>query len=421
MTSFTNDHILHLLEKLRTTVKTPITQITFRIPPKQKAIIKVLLVPIQILVIALDFLYCKDNNLIVFGSNIGQYKSGSPKALYDYVQDKQNTFRGFFYAPFELKSTAQELIMSVVKFAPIFFRARYLVSSHPPMDFVPFIWWSRRKVLINVWHGGPVKAIFFADADEKLNDLRTVKSLNKRTNIFVVASQLEAALISEEFQLNPKKFQYLGHPRNDILLSGASDNKIVTKTIRNVPTYKKVILYCPTYRRDNSVEILPFGDLDTEKLFKFLEESEAIMLIRQHLMAKLIKTEYLSNRIIDFGFDICPDINPALPEIDVLVTDYSSIYIDYLLLNRPCIFIPYDIEQYKERRGLLLDDYDFWAPGYKVKTFEEFLKALEFSLSGQDVHKAHREEICRQFNYYQTDRSCEKILNILKMRHKHLN
>jgi CDP-glycerol glycerophosphotransferase (TagB/SpsB family) len=138
-------------------------------------------------------------------------------------------------------------------------------------------------------------------------------------------------------------------------------------------------------------------------------------------MAKNINTAPLSDRIIDFGFEICPDINPVLPEIDVLITDYSSIYLDYLLLNRPCIFIPHDIEQYKEGRGLLLDDYDFWAPGYKVKSFMEFLESLKCSLSGLDPYKTHREEICRQFNYYQTDNSCEKLLNLLEMHYKREN
>jgi CDP-glycerol glycerophosphotransferase (TagB/SpsB family) len=390
-----------------------ILQIGFRISPARRRLLNIILFPVRLIITVLDFAFHKDNHLIVFGSNGGEHRSGSPKALFDYVQKKQRKFKGVYYAPFETTKNRYELVRYVIKFAPSFFRAKYLVSSHPPTDFLPFVWWSKRKVLINAWHGVPLKAMFFADKDTGLNDLRMVKSIAKNTNIFITASKLEAALISECFLINPKKVHYLGHPRNDVLLINR-DKKAIMEIIAAVPAYEKVILYSPTYRRDGAATLFPFTDFDIAKLKAFLEEENIILLVRRHLIEKQPKDEVSCDRIIHFGFDVCSDINPVLPDIDLLITDYSSIYIDYLLLNRPCIFIPYDIKSYEERRGLLLDDYDFWTPGYKVQTFEEFVSAIKSCLFEDDIFAEEREQICRQFNFYQTDNSCDKILNILE-------
>ena len=58
----------------------------------------------------------------------------------------------------------------------------------------------------------------------------------------------------------------------------------------------------------------------------------------EHVYNEIDKSEgeIFSDRIIDFGFDRCNDVNSILGEVDVLITDYSSIYIDYLLLDKPC-------------------------------------------------------------------------------------
>ena len=60
---------------------------------------------------------------------------------------------------------------------------------------------------------------------------------------------------------------------------------------------------------------------------------------------------------------------------DVLITDYSSIYFDYMLLERPMIFLPYDLAEYEGTVGFTID-YNKYAPGDKPNTFEEFIKCL---------------------------------------------
>ena len=121
---------------------------------------------------------------------------------------------------------------------------------------------------------------------------------------------------------------------------------------------------------------------------------------------------FFSNRILPFGFDKCNDVNLILPEIDILITDYSSIYVDYLLLDRPCIFVPYDLENYKRKRGFLLD-YDFWAAGAIVLTQKDLEGALTEILSGKDTYIEKRQLLRDNFHNCQAENSSEKVVQLI--------
>ena len=83
------------------------------------------------------------------------------------------------------------------------------------------------------------------------------------------------------------------------------------------------------------------------------------------------------------------DIYPVLKYIDILITDYSSIAYDFLLLDRPIIFFDYDREIYEKIMGGFLFDYDEFSPGTKASNQQELTEAL-FS---EDIYKQRREEV----------------------------
>jgi len=361
----------------------------------------------------IDYIVPKDNRVLVFGSNGGKYCSGSPKALFKYIKTKHPEYKAFFYMPFNRKLSFLAKIKYILFFAPIFFKAKFLISSHPPTDFFPFIAWSNKKIFINMWHGTPMKNIFFADPKETKMNLRRITMLNKRTSVFIVSSKVEALLIIKCFRIDPKKILFSGHPRNDILISGKRTKKL-SMSVTKIPDSSKIILYSPTYRRNKYVRFFPFTDLDLQHLARFLEENKLTILLRSHLYSKNTDVfSHASQRIIRFDFDVCQDINEILPEVDILITDYSSIYFDYLLLDRPCIFIPYDLDEYKKERGFLFD-YGSITAGPKVLTYKQFIDALKELLSGIDRYKNKRKKLKEIFHRYQTENSCEKILHFIK-------
>ena len=82
---------------------------------------------------------------------------------------------------------------------------------------------------------------------------------------------------------------------------------------------------------------------------------------------------------------------------DIMITDYSSCYIDYLLLDRPMVFFNYDMEHYLENDRTLYFEYDSVTPGPKCKTRDELTEILVQLLSGKDGYKSKRQEVCDLF------------------------
>ena len=378
---------------------------------EQSERISKLLIPFQILSSIIDFFYPKKNNYIICGSNTGEYFSGSPKAFYEYVSENCPEYKIFHYHPFRKNNSDLERLRYIIKFFPVFYSARYVISSHPPNDFFPFVWWSGRKIFINTWHGIGIKAMFFADSGDTGNKNKILR-LNEKTTYFLVSSKLESALKTKIFLINPQKFLYIGQPRNDRLLAPTSET-CLHKIFKTLPKYKKIILYGPTYRRNKPVNFFPFEDFDLEQFKHFLDEEQIIFLLRGHVYAKGSNDCFFGDRILNLSHDVLEDVHDILPEIDILITDYSSLYTTFLLLNRPFIFVPYDLNEYERTRGLLLDDNNYWFPGRKVYTYSEFIGALEEILSGQDVFKFQREKLRKIFHYYQNGNSSEKLIKVL--------
>ena len=389
-----------------------ISKYIINLTQRQINLIRIVRIPLDYIIIFLDLLYPKNSKLIIFGSYTGEYASGSPKALFDYVKENHPDYYIYYYLPFGKSMTFYGRIRYILHFLPIFLKAKFLVGSHPTNDFFPFSW-SKRKKLINLWHGTPIKSHFFPDKGESKNNLKQIKKLSAKTTFFIVSSKLEAALISICFFIDPRKICYTGHPRNDILIKNKEKIKL---NFENIPNYKKIILYCPTYRRKDNSKFFPFEDFDLNHLKRFLEEHEIIILIRGHVYNNLNKSErqLFSKRIIDCNFDKCNDITTILPEVDILITDYSSIYIDYLILDKPCIFLPYDLKHFSEERGLLLDDYNFWTPGNKVYTYNDFISSIINIINGIDTYKNKRREIKEQFHYYDYGNACKKVFKLIQ-------
>jgi len=368
------------------------------------------LLVIETFIELLDYLIPKDDRIIIFGSNCGEYSSGSPKALYKYLRNKASDYILYYYLPFKKEKGFFAQIRYFIKFIPIFFRAKILISSHPPSDFFPFISWSVKKIFINTWHGIPMKRMFFTDKHISKIELIRIINLNRRTSAFIVSSRLEGLLIRLCFRIDPAKIFCTGHPRNDILLRKHNVH-LLPILLPKLPTYQKVILYCPTYRRNKQVRFFPFDDFDLSHFEKFLEDNKMIVLLRRHPYSKEV-INLSSTRIVPFDFDTCNDVNDILPEVDILITDYSSIYFDYLLLDRPCIFIPYDLNDYEKDVGFLFDYHTITA-GPKVSTYKDLITTIKECMELKDPYSDMRSKLKMIFHECQKENSSEQVFILM--------
>jgi CDP-glycerol glycerophosphotransferase (TagB/SpsB family) len=208
-----------------------------------------------------------------------------------------------------------------------------------------------------------------------------------------------------------------GLPRNDALFFQSGENefsgddrKYYEQVKRLRQEGQKIILYMPTFR-DSGKGVFYEKILNVETFSNFVKEQNVHFLVKYHQLEKAKYRDTVLDTVtgITFLYDV-KDIYPILPQVDLLITDYSSIFFDYLLLDRPMVFFPYDLETYiTEERGLIFD-YEQLTPGPRCLTQEELEKQIRLILdAGEDHYKSERENIARIAFKYRDGHSSRRI------------
>lgn len=273
---------------------------------------------------------------------------------------------------------------------------------------------NKKRIIVNLWHGIPLKKIALMENNFSFIKKLYFKNIFSKNYSYILTTSKKLTLIMKEsFGVDEEVVKVWGQPRNDCLFKKVDYNNL-KNIIPDLPSYKKLILYAPTYRAGVETKIFPFRDYNKDKLEYFLDENKAIIFIRTHISESIDVKKYLGKRIILLNENIIEDIMVVLNLFDVLITDYSSIYIDFLLLQRPIIFLPYDKDKYLHDRGFNFD-YDNVTPGYKPNDMKSFIKDVEEIFKGNDLYKEEREEVNNFFNEIKSE-CCRNIcLNIKKI------
>lgn len=186
------------------------------------------------------------------------------------------------------------------------------------------------------------------------------------TNSFKSAFQYQGKVIEE------------GYPRNDVFYreQDAWEMRELKQKLE-IPANKKVILYAPTFR-DNQKKGKQFTmDLPIDfEVFQQQLGDEYVLLIRLHVVvSKKVKIddEYKDTIINVSNY---PDIQELMLLSDLLITDYSSVFFDYLNTDKPILFYTYDLEEYRDQlRGFYMD-FEREAPGPLCLTEQSLYDAI---------------------------------------------
>lgn len=146
------------------------------------------------------------------------------------------------------------------------------------------------------------------------------------------------------------------------------------------------------------------------------------MILKMHpyeelFVKDLIKKQKINNAYLILDSDFVRsgiDLYEFLNACDLLITDYSSVYFDYLLLDRPIIFTPIDLDDYIENAGMLYGPFDFWTPGPKVLDQETLQNQILNNLYGKDEYSNQRSMIKDIVHYYKDANSHKRVWNLIE-------
>jgi CDP-glycerol glycerophosphotransferase (TagB/SpsB family) len=268
-----------------------------------------------------------------------------------------------------------------------------------------------RALRVELWHGIPLKKV-----DVSVHADYVVATSEPMRNVFATS-----------LRVPPSRVIVSGYPRNDALLKRVRGYDIgivdILDSLLKLKKSARIVLYAPTFRDNLSItseELLQYLHLDKTRLDAVLRGQEAYMIAKFHHAVRPTKTNHalqrLSERIYVINDPI--DLYPILSIADVLVTDYSSVYFDFLLLDRPIVFYVPDYEKYLQERGFCLD-FDSYTPGPKAKSFEELLLALRNVLTQKDrfveQRKNVREHVFDYVDGLSSHRLVKSVIEILRL------
>jgi CDP-glycerol glycerophosphotransferase (TagB/SpsB family) len=222
----------------------------------------------------------------------------------------------------------------------------------------------------------------------------------RRPDYFLSSTDFQTVKFAQAFRIREDQCMNLGYPRNDFLLADESkrmdfirrfESHGTQQLIQQLRSFSKVLLYMPTWRE--SQRKLFAEHLDLQRLNRLMKEQNALLLLKPHANTIIENPEQLKAYSNLQLMDNSVDIYPILPYTDVLITDYSSILYDYLLMEeKGVILYLYDYDEYVKDRDF---NYPFLenVAGEICYSFDELLAAI----GKEEVNRSNYEHIRRKF------------------------
>ena len=288
-----------------------------------------------------------------------------------------------------------------------FFTTKHVFYSQGKIPMYP----GKDQYVVQMWHGTPFKG-----NDNRQNKATTNKSYY--SHIFSSSPYFEQIII-DNFYVNKENVAICGQPRTDVLF----DNNDIPKELK---IFDNLILWLPTWRKSSIVgqedvkqtSVVPvFKIEDLTELEGRLAKLNTGLLIKLHYMQDLdlLKDVHFDHIILLSDLDFQKrgwDLYRIMSKTSALVTDYSSVFYDYMLLDRPLAFAIDDFDEYMNRRGFVVDDPEYFMAGEKIRTKEDFYQFIDHVANGEDPYKEQRNEVNRLTHTYPDGNNCKRALEI---------
>lgn len=352
-------------------------------------------------------------NLIVFSSFGGRNYSGNPRVISERIHEKNLNYRIIWLIKKEAVITDLPDYIKRIdtdSFLATFYlyTAKYWIDdSRKTIKYVK----RKKQLYFQTWHGTPLKKIEF-DAKDKLPKryLAYAKKDSESITYLLSGNRYSSEKYVSAFNIDPSKILEVGTPRNDKL---ASSKEKVT----NLKKKRINILFAPTFRnniKDNGITQLEWIGVDNLRKFFKEQRQELNFMTKFHpnvhrkLATDSKSIEYMKKHQITLINDGIP-LEMLFEEVDVLITDYSSIFFDFALTKKPIILFNYDEKEYSLERG------------FYIQLSELPILSVQNSYDLVDIFKKQREkllessqELLDYIGNYETGASTEKVIELIE-------
>lgn len=340
-----------------------------------------------------SFITPRQKNKWLFGTNVGF--TDNAKYLFIYTNEQKDDIRPIWITP-NKKDVEQIRTIGMEAYRKYSFKGLYhcltasvYIFTYRSKDINFFTSGNAHKV--NLWHGvgikggnGGKKTIQASSNNIKIFQKILLPHMYEKISLFLSTSDMMDKHFINMFRLDEKvivnsiypRCYYMCKPQDEIHFFAEHYEPLsVRKIIDQIKSFDSSYLYMPTWRNDLKDNFIKDAGFDFEELNTCLKRKNAVFIFKLHPAVKIVHNEIHGySNIIFLDKDI--DVYPILPFIKTLITDYSSIYYDYILLNRNILLFPFDKQNYMNNSDCLAFDYDEFTPGCQIYTIRELLSAI---------------------------------------------
>ena len=365
----------------------------------------------------------RDKHVWVFGSWFGQRYSDNSRAMYEYVLENCSQIKPVWITRSQevfdnLKSQGLPVAMAdshegrrICLNAGVAFittsanemNAKYLNGAYT-------VW---------LWHGVGLKYIMadelklflwpkysaFKKFKVKLNKVLSPWENNVRKDCLINTGDFFTRFFCSGFELEPDQVWVDGYPRNDVLFKGKTQD--IVKVYRKKFPTAKFIIYMPTHRINErkGVPFNAFDDFgfDSVRFFDILEKENYVFFNKGHFYDRNADIRIENERFVNVNDSMYDDLYAFIKDMDILITDFSSVYFDFILLERPVILAPFDFDEYVSKERPLQFDYNE-QEGVQVHNWTELFDVLE----NRSYYNSSKENVAK-FHKHQDGNSCQRI------------
>ncbi len=293
-------------------------------------------------------------------------------------------------------------------------------------------WLSAGALKINLWHGVGNKCINYDNKHDKVRHPKNAwekfkyfprrLSDEKPSHYILTTSPMMSGIFARAFQVPESHVIEAGYPRNDIFFEESDlhnlyqrEEQVLMEYIEEWETAGKAILgYLPTFRPS---EIKFFEVCELAEFNSYLKANNMVLVCKLHPKSAckeaFEKVQHSNIYIVSSEVDV----NCFLGKLDLLIADYSSVYSDYMLLNRPVVAFHYDYEDYSKDTRDAYFDFEEYMPeirAYNMAELEESIQRVLQRDEAADKRKRFREKLYKDVNGRSAKRLAENIKSILE-------
>lgn len=288
--------------------------------------------------------------------------------------------------------------------------------------------------VVQLWHGLPLKKLgldspvsfavwkgSFSKPAERL--VRALyRFMQSRYRLFTAPSEMVRLRYESAFGLRPGCVALTGEPKTDVILGPRDEGPCAywqaeMTRVFDIPDSATIILYAPTWREEQSIPLVPDESV-LDDLERLLADKNCVLLLRGHYADTGTQgASRIRDHISVMPPSQFPDVNYLLSGIDMMISDYSGIMIDFSLLERPILFLAPDLDHYASTRGLY-ESYDLFTGGAWATGWADLLEDLRRCLGdGRAIYVENARRMSRRYNgridLENRKRVCATILSML--------